>query len=206
MLGGKAISALNPRDSQPRGMRRYPRHLTRQSPANRADGVAQGDAGAFAALEGVEGIMNLKITPCSLAEANNFVLHLHRHHKPVVGHKFSIAVSDLHPCGGVICGVAIVGRPVARNLDDGATLEVTRLCTDGTRNACSMLYRSAWRAARAMGYSKLVTYTLATESGSSLKGAGFRCVAQTKGGTWNRPSRGRVDKHSTEAKLRWEIA
>ena len=90
----------------------------------------------------------LDICPISLAEANTFVLEHHRHHKPVVGHKFSIGCTD----GEKIVGVAIVGRPVSRYMDDGWTLEVNRCCTDGTRNVCSMLYAAAWRAARAMGY------------------------------------------------------
>ena len=92
--------------------------------------------------------MPLEIVPISLAEANKYVEQHHRHHKPVTGHKFSIGLSD----GEKIVGVAIVGRPVARHLDDGWTLEVNRLCTDGTRNACSKLYAAAWRAARSMGY------------------------------------------------------
>lgn len=100
----------------------------------------------------------LEICPVSLKEANAFVAENHRHHKPVTGHKFSIACAD----GEKIVGVAIVGRPVSRHLDDGWTLEVNRLCTDGTRNACSMLYAAAWRAARAMGYHKLITYILDT--------------------------------------------
>lgn len=96
----------------------------------------------------------LEVCPVSLKEANAFVEQHHRHHKPVVGHKFSIACTD----GENIVGVAIVGRPVARYLDDGWTLEVNRLCTDGTKNACSFLYAAAWRAVRAMGYHKLITY------------------------------------------------
>lgn len=96
----------------------------------------------------------LEICPVSLKEANAFVAENHRHHKPVTGHKFSIACAD----GEKIVGVAIVGRPVSRHLDDGWTLEVNRLCTDGTRNACSMLYAAAWRAARAMGYRKLESF------------------------------------------------
>lgn len=90
----------------------------------------------------------LEIVPMTLREANAFVEQNHRHHGATVGHKFSIGLSD----GEKIVGVAIVGRPVSRHLDDGWTLEVNRLCTDGTRNACSMLYAAAWRAARAMGY------------------------------------------------------
>ena len=85
----------------------------------------------------------LMVCPISLKEANAYVAENHRHHKPTRGHKFSVAVSD----GQAIRGVAIVGRPVARNADDGMTLEVNRLCTDGARNACSMLYAAAWRAA-----------------------------------------------------------
>lgn len=110
----------------------------------------------------------LEVCPMTLREANAYVEQYHRHHGPVVGHKFSIGLSD----GEKIVGVAIVGRPVARHLDDGWTLEVNRLCTDGTRNACSMLYAAAWRAARAMGYKRLVTYILDTENGASLRAAG----------------------------------
>lgn len=143
----------------------------------------------------------LEITPISLVEANSFVAEFHRHHKPVVGHKFSIAVSD----GQKIHGVAIVGRPVSRHRDDGWTLEVNRCCTDGTKNACSMLYRSAWRAAQAMGFKKLITYTLPSEGGASLRGAGFKLVGTNRGGSWSVPSRPRIDKHPTEQKTIWEI-
>lgn len=103
----------------------------------------------------------LELVPITLKEANAFVERYHRHHKPVVGHKFSIAASD----GEKIVGVAIVGRPVSRYLDNGLTLEVNRLCTDGTRNACSFLYSAAWRAARNLGYKKLITYILVSETG-----------------------------------------
>ena len=115
----------------------------------------------------------LTLTPVSLAEANAFVAQHHRHHKPVTGHKFSIGCT----ADGRLVGVAIVGRPVSRYLDNGLTLEVNRLCTDGTKNACSMLYAAAWRAARAMGYEKIITYTLDTESGASLRAAGWTCAA-----------------------------
>lgn len=117
----------------------------------------------------------LEIVPMTLKEANAFVEQKHRHHGPVVGHKFSIGLSN----GEEIVGVAIVGRPVARHLDDGWTLEVNRLCTDGSRNACSMLYAAAWRAARAMGYKRLVTYILDTENGASLRAAGWKCICNT---------------------------
>ena len=107
----------------------------------------------------------LSLTPVSLSEANAFVARYHRHHKPVVGHKFSIGCM----ADGRLVGVAIVGRPVSRYLDNGLTLEVNRLCTDGTKNACSFLYAAAWRAARAMGYRKIITYILDTESGAARR-------------------------------------
>ncbi len=144
----------------------------------------------------------LFIVPISLPEANEFVKRHHRHHKPVTGHKFSIAVADEQ---GQVRGVAIVGRPVARALDDGWTLEVTRCCTDGCPNACSALYAAAWRVAKAMGYRKIGTYILSTEPGTSLKAAGWRCIGKAGGGSWNCPSRPRVDMHPTQAKLRWEM-
>lgn len=118
--------------------------------------------------------MALKIVPISLRGANAYVRDHHRHHKPTVGHKFSIACAD----GQEIVGVAIVGRPVSRHLDDYWTLEVNRLCTDGTRNACSMLYAAAWRVARAMGYKRLITYILESEPGTSLKAVGWKCMGK----------------------------
>lgn len=142
----------------------------------------------------------MSLIPLPLDEANAFVEQHHRHHPPVVGHKFSMgAVKDDR-----VVGVAIVGRPVARRLDDGMTLEVTRVCTDGTPNACSFLYSAAWRATRALGYLRLVTYTLATESGASLRAAGWQVVGETPGRSWSCPSRPRVDKHPLQMKLRWE--
>ena len=107
----------------------------------------------------------LSLVPVSLREANEFVRQHHRHHKPTAGHKFSIGVQE----DGRLAGVAICGRPVSRFLDDGYTLEVNRLCTDGARNACSMLYGAAVRAAKAMGYHKVITYILDSECGVSLK-------------------------------------
>jgi L-amino acid N-acyltransferase YncA len=125
----------------------------------------------------------------------------HRHHQPPQGGIFAVAVSD----GEKVRGVAIVGRPVARMASDGWTAEVTRVCTDGARNACSMLYRAAWRACRAMGYRKLITYTLAQEGGASLRGAGFQLVGQAGGGSWSRRARPRIDTHPMQEKLRWEL-
>ena len=143
---------------------------------------------------------DLTIVPCDFAEANAFVAKHHRHHKPMPGAKFSIAVAR----HGEVVGVAMVGRPVARMLDDGWTLEVNRVATDGTKNACSMLYGAAWRTARAMGYRKLITYILDTEPGTSLSAAGWKCLGKAGGGSWSVPSRPRVDKHPTQGKIRWE--
>jgi|SRR6185369_456412 len=143
----------------------------------------------------------LRIVPVDLAEANAFVREHHRHHGPVVGHKFSLGVSD----GESIRGVAIVGRPVARGLDDGLTLEVCRVATDGTKNAASALYGASRRATFALGYRRLVTYTLPSESGASLRAAGYRCLGEAGGGSWSCPSRPRVDKHPMQRKLRWEM-
>lgn len=143
----------------------------------------------------------MTIVPITFEEANAFVARFHRHHKPAVGHKFSVAVSD-----GEIRGVAIVGRPVSRHLDDGWTLEVNRCCTDGTRNACSALYSASWRAAKALGYRRLITYTLPEEGGASLRGAGWKLIGERGGGKWSRADRPRVDTHPTQAKLYWETA
>lgn len=147
--------------------------------------------------------VSLRVVPISLKAANAFVAGVHRHHPQVRGCKFCIAVIDEE---GALRGVAIVGRPVARGLDDGLTAEVTRLCTDGARNACSMLYRAAWRAAAAMGHRRLVTYILESESGVSLRAAGMTRVEMVRGRSWSCASRPRVDKHPTVAKWRWEIA
>lgn len=144
----------------------------------------------------------LRVIPCNLDEANAFVTEYHRHHGRVVGHKFSLAVVD---DSNAIRGVAIVGRPVSRRLDDGLTLEVTRVATDGCRNACSALYGACRRAAFALGYMRLVTYTLASENGVSLVAAGWRVIAASAGGTWRRSTRPRVDKHPLQRKLRWQV-
>lgn len=144
----------------------------------------------------------LELTPITLREANAYVEQHHRHHGPSRGCIVCVAVSE----AGSVRGVAIVGRPVARGADDGFTAEVTRCCTDGARNACSMLYRAAWRAVRALGYRKLITYTLADEGGASLRAAGFRVVGQVTGRSWSCPSRPRVDTHPLQDKLRWEVA
>lgn len=147
-------------------------------------------------------VSRLTIVPIDFAEANAFVARHHRHHKPVHGAKFSVAVA----LAGVVVGVAMVGRPVARMLDDGWTLEVNRVATDGTRNACSILYAAAWRTARSMGYRKLITYILDSEPGTSLRASGWKCIGQAGGGSWSRGTRPRVDLHPTQQKMRWEVS
>lgn len=111
----------------------------------------------------------LQIRPITLRDANRYVRENHRHNLPTNGHKFSIACYD----GDRLCGVAIAGQPVARKLDDGLTIEIRRVCTDGTRNACSILYGACSRCAKEMGYKRVVTYTLQSEPGTSLKASGF---------------------------------
>jgi len=143
----------------------------------------------------------LRIVPITLREANAFVARHHRHHGPVAGHLFALAVADERP---EVRGVAIVGRPVARLNQDGLTAEVTRLASDGCPNACSALYAASWRAARALGYRRLGTYTLASEPGTSLVAAGWRLVGEVRGRPWSCPSRPRVDVHPLQHKLRWE--
>tara|TARA_Y100000310_G_scaffold136910_1_gene135805 strand:- start:1591 stop:2037 length:447 start_codon:yes stop_codon:yes gene_type:complete len=142
----------------------------------------------------------LELTPMTLREANAFVVAHHRNHKPVPGTKFAIGVS----LRGVVVGVALVGRPVSYREDNGFTLEVNRCCTDGTRNTCSFLYGAAWRAARAMGYRRLITYTLKSEGGASLRASGWRLLGEAGGGNWNTVSRPRVDTQHQQLKLKWE--
>lgn len=144
--------------------------------------------------------MSLEIQPIDFDEASEFIRLHHRHHQPSVGWKFGMAVND----GEKVVGVAMVGRPVARHFDDGWTLEVTRCCTDGTKNAASKLYAACRRASLALGYKRLITYTLATESGCSLVAAGWKPIRLAGGGSWSVPSRPRVDKAPTEQKRLWE--
>lgn len=133
-------------------------------------------------------VRDLRLVPVTFAEACAFVAMWHRHHRPPAGHKFSLGVAS----DDTLVGVAMVGRPVSRNLDDGLTLEVNRTATDGTPNANSMLYGAAARAAFALGYRRLVTYTQAGESGASLRAAGWRIIAArpARRGWWT-PSRPR---------------
>ncbi len=147
--------------------------------------------------------MTLALQPIDFDEACRFIKRLHRHHRPPLGSKFQIGVND----GKKLVGVIIAGRPIGRRIDDGVTTEATRCCTDGTRNACSMLYGAAWRATQALGYWRMVTYTLPSEGGASLKAAGavFVGMAGKKGGGgWSCETRPRLDDHPTEEKWRWE--
>ena len=146
--------------------------------------------------------MSLELVPLTISEAKVFIDREHRHHRAPVGGNFAIGAAR----DGEVVGAVVVGRPVSRVLaQDDYTAEVTRLASDGSRNVCSLLYAAAWRAARAMGYRRLITYTLDTEPGTSLRAVGFREVGRTKGGSWDRPDRPRVDKHPTQPKIRWEL-
>ncbi len=141
----------------------------------------------------------LLLRPIGLKEANALVGELHRHHKAGIGHKFSIGVER----DGELVGSVIVGRPVARGSDNGHTAEVTRLVTDGSKNACSILYAAAARAAEAMGYSRIQTYILEGEPGTSLKATGWEFETLTKGGLWKYTGQQRNNNHPLCRKQRW---
>jgi len=143
----------------------------------------------------------LELQPITFGEACKFIEEHHRHHLPPQGWKFGIAVND----GEKVVGVITVGRPVARHLDDGWTLEVTRCCTDGTRNAPSMLYGAASRAAFALGYKRIITYILKDEPGTSIRCANWKIIGEVKGGSWNCKARPRVNKHPLGPKTLWEL-
>lgn len=149
--------------------------------------------------------MTLRTVPVTFKQACLFVEDWHRHNRPPVGHKFSIGVAN---DADELVGVAMIGRPVARHYDDGLTLEVNRTATDGTKNANSLLYGAAWRAAKALGYGRLITYTQADESGASLRAAGWEVVAQLasrKG--WSAASRPRDNNtYLSSARTLWEAS
>lgn len=142
----------------------------------------------------------IELRPITKAEAWDFIREHHRHHDVPVGALWWHGVQDDE---GRLVGVAIVGRPVSRILDDGLTMEVTRLCTIGVPNACSMLYGAARRAALAKGFRRGLTYILETEDGASLRAAGWRYLGSTDGGSWSRPSRPREDHHPTCRKRKY---
>ena len=146
--------------------------------------------------------------PLTRDQANKWIGAHHRHNKPIVGDIFRVGLLDDN---GELIGVGTAGRPVARALDDGTTVEITRVCTTGATNACSVLYGALCRAAKALGYRRAITYTLASESGASLKASNFRPVASLDARTgWGCASRPRaVDLWGHEAappepKTRWE--
>lgn len=143
--------------------------------------------------------MALEVRPISIAKANGYVEKYHRHHGKKTGCRFAVSVWD----GEQLHGVAICSNPVARNSDDGVTLEVSRLCTDGTHNACSILYAACARAARAMGFKKIQTYILASESGTSLKASGWKMEADGAGVTsWDdKYSRRQVERKARPVQL-----
>ena len=144
---------------------------------------------------------HLRVIPYTLKQANQFIAQHHRHHKPVQGHRFSLACVD---SSQLICGVCVVGRPTARETPQYKVGEVTRMCTDGASNACSILYAAAARVCREMGFEKIQTFILENESGVSLKAAGWVFEQMSNGGNWNRPSRGkRRTDQPMNAKQRW---
>lgn len=148
-------------------------------------------------------VTSLRIVPVDFRQAQAFIAALHRHHKPPRGMKFCLGVAK----GDVLVGVAVVGRPSARLFDNGMTLEVTRTCTDETRNANSMLYAHAWDAAKALGYERLITYTQADESGASLRAAGWRIVAERPArGPWKYASQPRDPSTAGVQRTLWEAA
>ncbi|MBA0086143.1 MAG: hypothetical protein HRJ53_14240 [Acidobacteria bacterium Pan2503] len=146
--------------------------------------------------------MSLRIIPITHLQANEFVRTHHRHHRPTVGCILCIGLADDDE---ELIGVAIMGRPVSRVLDDGTTIEITRLCTDGSKNACSKLYGTCRRIAKELGYQRCLTYTLPSEGGASLRAAGFHFNGEAGGGQWNCPSRPRqlMDDDLIGGKWRW---
>ena len=139
------------------------------------------------------------IKPITFHEASEYINKYHRHHNATVGCKFCISVVD---DDGQLHGVAVCGRPVSRRLDDGFTLEINRVCTDGARNACSMLYGACVRIAKDMGYKKVITYTLQSEDGASLKASNFVYDGMAGGTHWT-GSRNRGQDIPAEMKKRW---
>jgi hypothetical protein len=141
--------------------------------------------------------------PLTLAEANNAIAVWHRHHQPVQGYRFAIGAINAE---GQLVGVAVAGRPVARMAGDPrAVCEVTRLATDGTRNACSFLYGACARAAKAMGFTKIQTYILEEETGASLAASNWKMAAESSGGSWSRSNRPRTTEQPTGPKRRYEL-
>ena len=140
----------------------------------------------------------MDIRPVTFRQASDYINQHHRHHRATVGCKFCIGLYE----GEKLIGCAVCGRPVSRYLDDGLTCEINRVCTDGTRNACSMLYGACCRAAKAMGYRQIITYTLESESGTSLKASNFLDDGIAGGEIWT-GNRKRNNGVPQEKKRRW---
>lgn len=150
---------------------------------------------------------DLRVVPITLAEANAYIQHVHRHNGALPSARLAVALIE---GGGRVRGVAVAGIPKARMLMDRGTMEINRVGTDGIRNGCSMLYAAITRACRALGYARLITYTLASEPGTSLKASGWRIAGEYGGGSWvgrnaNRGVTDYRDRHNTGPKVRWEI-
>ena len=145
--------------------------------------------------------MTLSIVPVSFQRASEYVERFHRHHGRPLRGVFSIGAAE----DGELVGVALVGRPAARLLDDGWTLEVNRLCTNGAENACSALYGAARRAAKALGYARLITYIRSDEPGTSLRASGWTCEGDIRARSWNMPGRPRTDKTEIVRRQRWSV-
>ena len=162
------------------------REINRKEPAS---GRGKGIPGFLAKME---------IRPITFKKASEYINQHHRHHRATVGCKFCIGLYD----GELLIGCAVCGRPVSRYLDDGLTCEINRLCTDGTKNACSMLYGACCRIAKNMGYKKIITYTLKSETGISLLASNFNCDGIAGGEAWT-GSRKKPGKLPAEKKIRW---
>lgn len=140
----------------------------------------------------------MEIRPITFKQACEYIEKHHRHHKPTVGCKFCIGVFT----DDVMHGCAVCGRPVSRQYDNGLTLEINRVCTDGERNACSMLYGACCRIAKHMGYKRVITYILESENGASLKASNFICEGKAGGVKWT-GERDRGQNIPHEMKIRY---
>ena len=149
-------------------------------------------------IQKLKEVDTIKIIPITLKTANDFVIRHHRHHSKVQGCKFCIGVTDVK---GLLRGVAVVGRPISRFLDNGLTAEVTRCCTDGYKNACSFLYGACGRIAKCMGYELIITYILAGEKGTSLKASNWTRRGLCGGGSWDTPGRPRPNSAKLGKKI-----
>ena len=181
-------------------------HLRYRLTATRSRGEGWGTAGRIESKSAERGVSRLhtgvEFSQIHIREANAFVARFHRHSLSTAGGKFAVAARY----GDRLVGVAIAGRPVARLLDDGLTLEVFRVCTDGTHNACSCLSGRVKTISRLRCYRKVITYTLAEESGASLRAVGAKPVAVVEPQGWDRPNRRRQDQPVyAKRKVRWEL-